>query len=234
MRHWLADTVALLRRNPSAVLLITQLVGVLLYALIDESSPRSVGRLALSLFGMLVVVLALGVVRATPTNTWLAIFIGVPAVIATIIDWATGGETGWHLTSDLLHVAFYTYTLIGLLRYLFHDERVTADEIWGIGATFTVGIWLWAYAYSAIQTVVPGSFIAAVDPEAQRTWVELLFLSTTTMTSTGLSDVVPVTPLARAVVMIQQIGGMLYLAVAVSRIVGLTVGRVRQREAEQR
>ncbi len=231
MRHWLADAIALMRRTPSAVLLITQLAGILLYAFIDDSSPRSIGRLALTLFGMLVVVLALGVVRATPTNTWLGIIIGVPAVILTIIDLATGGATGWHLASDLLHVAFYTYTLTGLLRYLFHDERVTADEIWGIGATFTVAVWLWAYAYSAIQTVQPGSFTAAVNPDAQRTWVELLFLSTTTMTSTGLSDVVPIKPVARSVVMIQQIGGMLYLAVAVSRIVGLTIARVRQREA---
>ena len=231
MRHWLGEAVALMRRTPSAVLLITQLVGILLYAFIDDSSPRSAGLLALTLFGFLVVVLALGVVRATPTNTWLGIIIGVPAVILTIVDWATEGTGGWHLASDVMHVAFYTYTLIGLLRYLFHDEKVTADEIWGIGATFTVAIWLWAYAYSAIQTVAPGSFTAAVNPDAQRTWVELMFLSTTTMTSTGLSDVVPVKPVARAVVMIQQIGGMLYLAVAVSRIVGLTITRVRQRDA---
>lgn len=231
MKHWLAEAVALMRRTPSAVLLIAQVAGILLYAFIDDSGPRSVGRLALTLFGMLVVVLALGVVRATPTNTWLGIIIGVPAVIVTVVDWATGGTSGWHLASDLLHVAFYAYTLVGLLRYLFHDDRVTPDEIWGIGATFTVAIWLWAYAYSAIQTLVPGSFTAAVDPDAQRSWLELLFLSTTTMTSTGLSDVVPIKPVARSVVMIQQIGGMLYLAVAVSRIVGLTLARSRQRDA---
>ncbi len=233
MRQGLAARVAgLLKRNPSAVLLITQLVGIMLYAFIDESDPASTGRPVVTLFGMLVVVLALAVVRATPTNTWLGIVIGVPTVVATIVDWAAGGVGGWHLTSDLLHVAFYTYTLVGLLRYLFHDEQVTADEIWGIGATFTVAAWLWAYAYSAVQTIVPGSFTAALNPEAQRSWIELLFLSTTTMTSTGLSDVVPVKPLARAVVMIQQIAGMLYLAVAVSRIVGLTLGRRRLRDAE--
>jgi len=231
MKHWLSEAVAVVRRTPSAVLLIAQVVGILLYAFIDDSGPRSIGRLALTLFGMLVVVLALGVVRATPTNTWLGIIIGLPAVILTVVDWATGGATGWHLASDLIHVAFYAYTLVGLLRYLFHDDRVTPDEIWGIGAAFTVAIWLWAYAYSAIQTLVPGSFTAAVDPDAQRSWLELLFLSTTTMTSTGLSDVVPVKPVARSVVMIQQIGGMLYLAVAVSRIVGLTLARSRQRDA---
>lgn len=212
-----------LRTRPSAVLLVVQLSGILLYALVDEAPANAVGRLAVTLFGMLVVVLALGVVRATPAYTWAGVLIGVPAVVLTIIDWSAGGTGDWHLASDLVHVAFYAYTLIGLLRYMFADDEVTADEIWAIGATFTVAVWLWAYAYSAVQTIAPGSFIAAVDPESARSWLELLFLSTTTMTSTGLSDVVPVTPLARSVVMVQQIAGMLYLAVAVSRVVGLTL-----------
>jgi hypothetical protein len=219
-----------LRANPSATLLGVQLLGIVLYAFVDDVPANSVGRLALSLFGMLVVVLALAVVRATPTYTWLGVLIGIPAVILTIVDWATAADPAWHLASDLVHVAFYGYTLVGLLRYMFADEEVTNDEIWAIGATFTVAVWLWAYGYSAVQTIVPGSFTAAVDPQAQRTWLELLFLSTTTMTSTGLSDVVPVKPVARAVVMIQQIAGMLYLAVAVSRIVGLTINRRRARE----
>ncbi|MGC3994968.1 MAG: ion channel [Propionicimonas sp.] len=222
-RAWL-----FVRRNPSAALLVVQLLGILLYAFVDDSPANSLGRLTLTLFGMLVVVLALGVVRATPTYTWLGVLIGIPAVILTVIDWATGGTTGWHLASDIVHVAFYGYTLVGLLRYMFDDETVTNDEIWAIGATFTVAIWLWAYAYSVVQTLVPGSFTAAVDPEGQRSWMELLFLSTTTMSSTGLSDVVPVKPVARSVVMVQQIAGMLYLAVAVSRIVGLTLGRRRK------
>jgi hypothetical protein len=226
--EWLRRAAGVLRANPSALLLCVQLAGILLYAVVDDTPGNSVGRLLLSLFGMFVVVLALRVVRATPTYTWLGMLIGIPAVILTVVDWATGSAS-WHLASDLVHVAFYGYTLVGLLRYMFADDEVTPDEIWAIGATFTVAVWAWAYAYSALQTVVPGSFTAAVDPEAQRSWLELLFLSTTTMTSTGLSDVVPVKPFARSVVMVQQIAGMLYLAVAVSRIVGLTIERRRLR-----
>lgn len=227
MQHRLESGWRWVRAHPSAVLLIVQLLGILLYAFVDESPANSIGRLGLSLFGMLVVVLALAVVRATPAYTWLGILIGLPAVILTVIDWANAGAQPWHLASDVVHVGFYAYTLIGLLRYMFEDEVVTGDEIWAIGATFTVAVWLWAYAYSAVQGVVPGSFVAAVDPQAARTWLELLFLSTTTMSSTGLSDVVPVTPLARSVVMIQQVAGMMYLAVAVSRIIGLTITRRR-------
>ena len=235
MQHRLVRAWRWVRNTPSAVLLVVQLLGILLYAFVDDSPANSLGRLGLSLFGMLVVVLALAVVRATPAYTWLGLLIGVPAVALTITDWALGGAQPWHLISDVVHVAFYAYTLIGLLRYMFADEEVTGDEIWAIGATFTVAVWLWAYAYSAVQGVVPGSFVAAVDPLEQRTWLELLFLSTTTMSSTGLSDVVPVTPLARSVVMVQQVAGMMFLAVAVSRIVGLTIaGRAGWRDRTPR
>ena len=55
--------------------------------------------------------------------------------------------------------------------------------------------------------------------------MELLFLSFTTLSSTGLSDVVPVRPLARALVMLEQLAGVGYVAMLVSRLVGLTVPR---------
>jgi hypothetical protein len=53
--------------------------------------------------------------------------------------------------------------------------------------------------------------------------MELLFLSFTTLTSTGLSDVVPVKDVGRALVMIEQLAGLTYVAMLVSRLVGLTV-----------
>lgn len=221
-RSWAA-----VRANPCGVLLVAQLLGIVLYAFLEVSPSDDLGRLVLSLFGMLVLVLALSVVRASPTWTWLGVVIGIPAAILTIIDGMAGGTQPWHFWSDVAHVAFYAYTLVGLLFYMFDDEHVSLDEIFAIGATFTVGMWLFTYLYSIVQTVVPGSFTAGVNPDDPRTWMELLFLSCTTMTSTGLSDVVPIKPHARATVMIQQIAGMLYLAIVVARLVGLTIARRR-------
>ena len=57
--------------------------------------------------------------------------------------------------------------------------------------------------------------------------MELLFLSFTTLTSTGLSDVVPVKAFARRVVMIEQLAGLGYIAMLVSRLVGLTIRQAR-------
>ena len=53
--------------------------------------------------------------------------------------------------------------------------------------------------------------------------MELLFLSFTTLTSTGLSDVVPIMPFARGLVMVEMLAGLAFVAMLVSRLVGLTV-----------
>ena len=57
--------------------------------------------------------------------------------------------------------------------------------------------------------------------------MELLFLSFTTLSSTGLSDVVPVQAFARSLCMIEQLAGVAYIAVVVSRLVAVTVPRPR-------
>lgn len=210
-------------RHPSAVLLAAQLLGVVLYPFMEGP----VGRAALSLFGIVVLVLAVWALRTTPALTWVSLVLGGPVVILTILEAVQPTNQAVVLWSSLLHAAFYFYTSYGLIRYMFSDYDVTRDELFATGATFTVVAWAFAYLFVATQVVWPGSFTAALDPAAPRTWVELLFLSFTTLTSTGLSDVIPVVAQARALVMIEQVAGVMYLALVVSRLVGLTLTRHR-------
>ena len=210
-------------RHPSAVLLGAQLVGVVLYPFMEGP----VGRAALSLFGIVVLVLAVWALRTTPALTWVSLVLGLPVVALTVLEAMQPTNGAIVLWSSLLHAAFYFYTCYGLIRYMFIDYDVTRDELYATGATFTVVAWAFAYLFVATQVLWPGSFTAALDPGAPRTWVELLFLSFTTLTSTGLSDVVPVVAQARALVMIEQLAGVMYLALVVSRLVGLTLARRR-------
>ena len=131
-----------------------------------------------------------------------------------------------------MHALFYFWAASSMLGYMLSDADVTRDELYAVGATFTLVAWAFAYVFSALQQVAPGSFTAAVDPDAPRTWMELLFLSFTNLSSTGLSDVVPIMPKARAVVMIEQLAGLAYVALFVSRVVGLTLNRRRMTQPE--
>ena len=220
MTGWLSR----LWQQPSGVLLAVQLLGVLLYPFMDDSP---VGRAALSLFALIVLFLAVRTVRATPVLLWVALVLGLPIVILTILEVVDPLNSQVILWSSVLHAVFYFYTSFALLRYMFLDRFVTTDELWATGATFTVVAWAFAYSFMAVQVIWPGSFTASIDAGAPRTWFEMLFLSFTNLTSVGLSDIVPVLPHARSWVMIEQVAGLMYVALVVSRIVGLTIARQR-------
>ena len=106
---------------------------------------------------------------------------------------------------------------------MLEDEFVTADELFAAGATFTLVAWAFAYVYVVCQALLPGSFGALAGSGNPRTWMELLFLSFTTLSGVGLGDIVPLLPMARALVMLEEFSGVMYLALVVSRLIALSV-----------
>ena len=214
------------REGPSAVLLVTQLAAVLLYPFMETTDA---GRALFSLFGILVLGLVLLAVRNSPAHMWVAVLLGLPATCLLLIQAVTGDDDLLPYSSAF-EAALYFYAAGALIAYMLADHVVTRDELFAIGATFTLVAWAFAYTFIVVQAIEPGSFTAAVDPAGDRSWMEFLFLSFTTLTSTGLSDVMPVKSFARGVVMIEQVAGLAYIAMLVSRLIGLTVlGRARTR-----
>jgi hypothetical protein len=211
----------ILRNEPSAVLLFVQLGGVLLYPFMEGSGG---GRALFSVFGIAVLGLVVLAVRSTPALTWVGVMLGVPATILLLIQAMTGSDTLLPYSSAF-EAILYFYAAGALISYMLADHEITRDELFAVGATFTLVAWGFAYTFVVWQAIEPGSFIAAIDPGGERTWMELLFLSFTTLSSTGLSDVVPVEPSARSLVMIEQLAGVAYIAVVVSRLVSLTIPR---------
>jgi hypothetical protein len=210
--------------QPSAVLLVAQLGTVVLFPFMEATA---LGRAALSTVGLAILFLAVRAVRATPALGWIAIVLGVPLIGLTLWEVVDPANSTVVFLSSVLHAAFYFYTTVALLGYLFRDRFVTLDELWATAATFTVVAWAFAYTFMAVQVIWPGSFTAALAPGSERTWFELLFLSFTNLTSVGLSDIAPVLPHARSWVMIEQVAGLLYVALVISRVVALTVNRRR-------
>jgi hypothetical protein len=207
------------RRQPSAILLAAQLAGVLLYPFMEGSD---VGRALFSVFGIAILGLVVLAVRSSPALTWVSVLLGIPATVLLLIQAVTGSDDLLPYSSAI-EAILYFYAGGALIAYMLADRVITRDELFAVGATFTLVAWAFAYTYTVCQAIDPGSFTAAIDPNGERSWMELLFLSFTTLSSTGLSDVVPIKAFARGLVMLEQLAGLAYLALVVSRLVGLTV-----------
>jgi hypothetical protein len=206
------------KREPSAVLLAGQLVGILVYPFLDGE----VGRSLFSVLGIGLLALVVLAVRGSPGLTWVGFLLGAPATVLLLIQAVTGDEALLPYSSAF-EAVLYFYAAGALIAYMLADHEITRDELFAVGATFTLVAWAFAYSFTVYQAIEPGGFTAAVDPTGERTWMELLFLSFTTLSSTGLSDVVPIKPFARSMVMIEQVAGIGYVAMVVSRLVGLLV-----------
>ena len=211
------------RREPSAVLLAAQLAAVLLYPFMEGSD---VGRSLFSVFGIAILGLVVMAVRSSPGLTWIGVLLGIPATVLLLIQAVTQDDALLPYSSAF-EAVLYFYAAGALIAYMLADHVITRDELFAVGATFTLVAWAFAYSYTVCQAIEPGSFTAAVDPGSDRSWIELLFLSFTTLSSTGLGDVVPIKPFARSMVMIEQVAGLAYVAMVVSRLIGLLVHRPR-------
>jgi len=212
------------RIHPSAFLLAAQLLFLILYAVFDgQHSERAI----ISVFGIVVLVLRIWVVNRSPGFDWIAWALAIPAFALTIFS-AFYIDATLLIWSSLFEAALYFYAAASLIAYMMEDYQVTTDELFAAGATFTLFAWGFAYLYLICQTLSPGCFISSIHSRQSMTFVELLFLSFTNLSAVGLSDIVPVTTTARVLIMLEQFVGVGYVAVVISRLVGLTVQRQRE------
>lgn len=207
------------RRHPSAILLVVQLAGMLLYPFIENTHA---GRIGFGAFGIVVLVVTTRMVRQTPGLTWVSVGIALPAVLLLtlqalfempqLLPWSAG-----------LEAVFYFYAAGSLIAYMMADRRASRDEIFCAGATFTLLAWGFTYLFLLLQALQPGCFAAAVNAGEPRTWTELMYLSFALLSSTGIGDVIPLTAHARAIASVEMFVGVMYLAAVVSRLIGLTL-----------
>ena len=215
-----------LRRHPSALLLLVQLVGMLVYPFLEGTES---GRIAFGAFGIAVLIATTRMVRTTPGLNRVAFGLAVPAIVLQVAQ-AFQPQPLMLAISAALEAAFYFYAAGSLIAYMMQDWVATTDELFAAGATFTLLVWAFAYTYLACEAVAPGSFSAPINPQGPRTWMELMFLSIAVLSGVGLSDILPLTPFARALVMLEAFSGVMYLAVVVSRLVALTMLAAKERK----
>jgi hypothetical protein len=214
-------------RHPSAILLLVQLLGMLLYPFIEEAPA---GHAMLNVFGIVVLALTIRMVRRTPGETWISVALAVPIVILLGLQNFLELRSELLAWSSALEALFYFYAAGSLISYMMGDRHATTDELFAAGATFTLLAWGFTHLYLMVQELHPGTFAAAINAAAPRTWSELNYLSFALLSSTGIGDVIPLTVHARALCSVEMLVGVMYLAAVVARLIGFTTqGKVHRR-----
>jgi hypothetical protein len=220
--HWRI----LARQHPSSFLFAVQLLSLVLYAVFNRSSS---GQALIGALDVLILVLVIRVIDHGLTIRWIGWILVAPALVLSLLSIVSIDQT-LLVWSALLDAALYFYAAGSMVVYMMKDYRVTIDELFAAGATFTLLAWGFAYAYQVCQIWFPGSFFGSVYQGQPWTFLELLSLSFTNLSATGLGDILPVTPPARALVMLEQFSGIAYVAVVVSRLIGMTIARHTDQE----
>ncbi|NOT15215.1 MAG: two pore domain potassium channel family protein [Methylotenera sp.] len=206
------------KNHPSALLLLVQLASIIIHPILDDVKFNQA---IFSCFNVAALSLAVWVVNRSPAINWVAWVLAVPAILLTLLFVTTANEH-YYIWAQLLESAMYFYTAAGLILYMFNDDIITLDELFAAAATFTVLAWGFALLYSVCQYFIPGSITGSISPDAPRTWLELIYLSFSILSSTGYGDVMIAHPVTRIVGIFQMFVGLMYMALIVSRLVSLT------------
>ena len=209
------------RRTPSAVLLLLQLLIILTMPLLSRSLAAQAVSWCLSALALILVAV---IIRRTPVfNAVGLVFVVLALGLNAAVVWLNADA--WAMWANVVEGVAYLYAAVGIVLYIMQDRDVTRDELFAAAAGFTLMAWGFAFFYSALQLVFPHSIIAAVNNDAPRTWIELLFMSFSAQTNTGLGDVIAVHPLGRAVSAVQMFCGVMYVVLIVSRLVGMSISQ---------
>ncbi|MFC4819281.1 ion channel [Dokdonella ginsengisoli] len=210
-----------LNRHPSAILLLVQLTGLMIYPLLEQTPG---GTAMLRGFGVIVLGLAVWMVQRSAGRAWISAGIAAPVLLIDLAE-SVLDLPALRVWSAALEALFYFYAAGCLIRYMLADRRATSDELFAAGATFTLLAWAFTYLFVLCQLLQPDAFGGAVNPGAPRSWTELLFMSFVLLSSTGIGDVIPLSGFARALASLEIFTGVMYLALVVSRLIGLTILR---------
>jgi len=207
---WQALVGAYLRRRYAVLfyLLLFTLVGVPLIA-------------TLGMAGALVELLLAASLLAAVTPLGRAI--RRRALLAVALVWLARPVTAWFDHPALTAATLGLWVFMGLfaaaaaLRFAMGATRVDAEHLYAALSAYLLAGIFFGLLYWALEQLRPGSFAAA----GEFTRMSAFYFSFVTLATLGYGDIVPRGDVARGLAMVEGVGGQLFLAVLVARLVSL-------------
>ena len=162
----------------------------------------------------------------------IASLLAVPAFAS---NWASFflNTSATHFIKDIFGALFFGYITVTILLGIFKKKTITSDLIYGSICVYLLIGLAWAYIYSALENIFPGSFNFAsnhlqANPSLNGGQIPLslfLYYSYVTLTTLGYGDITPMTPPAQSISILEAITGQFYLAILVARLVGIFISK---------
>ena len=216
------------RLLPSAWLLLVQFCMLWLSLIAHQSLSY---RAVMWCLGVLALLIIAKVIRQAPVYTFLGLSLVGGAFIFSFMILLGYASVGMQVIAHSFESLAYFMAAFGLVRYMFADRYLTKDEMFAAGAVFTLIAWGLAFLYNICQLLIPNSFQSPIA--GLQSWLDLLFLSFSLQSATGLSDIMPISPAARILAMLQMFCGVMYLALIVSRLIALQYIRHAPRQQDK-
>jgi hypothetical protein len=206
------------------VLLISLLAFIGLYPLmLGEIAGRMAGGLILA------VIFVAGTMTASDSRIHRTISIALAvAALGLQVAWLSTHRTTIEIIFVAMFAAFCLYTALVILRHVLAPGPVYAETVHAALSVYILLALFWAGAYALVEINSPGAFsLGTPSPNAQvhlegaYLFADMLHLSIATLTSTGYGDITPVAPFARSLCQLEQLVGVFYIAVLISRLLGL-------------
>ncbi|HZB53246.1 MAG TPA: potassium channel family protein [Reyranella sp.] len=218
MRRRLLRRIAYLRRNRCSALLASLLAFILVQPLVADSA---IGATFLALGTLGILLLALWALHARRRTL---LIVGILALL-TIHGIAADrlGEHWLRPATLLVTAAFMGSVTAALLYYVLDWQPITTDKVFGAVAAYVLIAFTFACLFGLVQQVQPHAFHASTVhvPSEHFDWATLMYFSFTVLTSTGFGEITPVTRMARALIVIEQVLGVMYVAFLVARLANL-------------
>ena len=88
---------------------------------------------------------------------------------------------------------------------------------------------LWVFAYDIVELLQPGSFSLKTQSSGGAL-PQLGYFSFTTLTTLGFGDILPVSPLARSLAVLEGLVGQLFPVILIARLVAMELEYQRTRK----
>ena len=143
----------------------------------------------------------------------------------------------WLLGWDILLSLVVLIAFVGLtIRYVYKEGPVTSERIQAAVAAYLLITLAFALGYILISFLIPGAFsFPGKTPRIDDPRFGYIFhyFSTSTITTLGYGDIVPVHPFSRTLATVEALVGQLYPAILLARLVSLSVIDSRRADKEK-